>query len=68
MSYGVFCRMVNGYLQKAGVSTRVEFEYDSDKGRFSAKIPEHNMVILGRPAGLSLTVRFGSGHQAVVAV
>lgn len=68
MNYGVFRRRVNGYLQKAGIQTKVEFSYDKDKILYSARIPEHNMVILGNPSGLSLTVRFGSGHQAMVPV
>lgn len=65
--YRRFCKQVDGYLSKAGLpSERVNFSQDRDKLQYSARIKSQGLTILGRPSGLSLTIRFGSGHQAVV--
>ena len=65
--YRRFCKQVDRYLSNAGIpSTRVNFGKSRDRLQYYANIASENMTIMGRPSGLSLTVKFGSGHQAMV--
>jgi len=68
MDYVRFKEEILGFIGESGISSKVFFDFDEDKNRFEARIPEQGLFITGRPAGLSLTVRFGSGHQAMVPV
>ncbi len=67
MSYEVFRRKVNALIAKAGGNIRVRFSSDTDKGRFYANCSD-GTTIIGNPGRLKVTVRFGSGHQAMTAI
>ena len=65
--YRRFCRQVNRYMSTAGIpSNSVKFGKDRDKLQYYASIRSEGMRIFGRPSGLSLTVKFYNGHQAMV--
>ena len=66
MSYKDFQAGILGLLGEHGIKSKVFFDYDKDLQRYEARIPEHGITVFGRPKGLSMTVKFGSGHQAVV--
>ena len=68
MSYDDFMQEILGWIGESGITSKVFFDFDEDKNRFEARIPEQGLFITGRPAGLSLTVQFGSGHQAMVPI
>ena len=67
MSYEVFERKVNALIKKAGGKITVRFRNDTDKGKFFANCSD-GTVIIGNPASLKVTVRFGSGHQAMATI
>lgn len=65
MSYEEFKRKVNALIERSGgISAR--FSYDEDKG-FYAHCSD-GTTIIGRPSCLKVTVRFGSGHQAMAVI
>lgn len=68
MDYVRFQKEILGFIGESGISSKVFFDFDEDKNRFEARIPDDGLFITGRPAGLSLTVQFGSGHQAMVPI
>lgn len=68
MDYKGFQQEILGFVGESGILSRVFFDFDEDKNRFEARIPDEGLFITGRPSGLSLTVRFGSGHQAMIPV
>ena len=64
MSWGQFKQSVSRLLESAGV--RVDsLKNDMEKGRFSARFSDGTEII-ARPGSKMATVRFGSGHQAIV--
>lgn len=67
MSYEVFRRKVNALVVRAGGGITVRFHNDTEKGRFFANCSD-GTTIIGNPASLKVSVRFGSGHQAVAAI
>ena len=68
MSYADFQKAILGFMRKSGITSKVFFDFDEDKKRFEANFPDEGISFFGRPNGLSITVRFGSGHQAMVPV
>ena len=68
MDYVRFQNEILGFIGESGISSKVFFDFDEDKDRFEARIPDDGLFITGRPAGLSLTVQFGSGHQAMIPI
>lgn len=68
MSYEDFMQEILGYIGESGIKSKVFFDNNEEKKMFEAKIPDEGISFFGRPSGLSLTVRFGSGHQAMVPV
>lgn len=67
MSYDVFQRKVNALIVKAGGKITVKFSHDADKGKFFANCSD-GTTIIGNQSSLKVTVRFGSGHQAMTAI
>lgn len=67
MSYEVFRRKVNALVNRAGGNITVRFHNDTEKGRFFANCSD-GTTIIGNPTSLKVSVRFGSGHQAVAAI
>ena len=67
MSYEVFERKVNALIKKAGGKITVLFHNDTDKGKFFANCSD-GTTIIGNPKSLKVTVRFGSGHQAMATI
>ena len=67
MTYEVFQKKVLSLLAKSGIDTKVRFHDDHDKGRFFANCAE-GVTIIGNPSSLKVTVRFGSGHQAMAEI
>lgn len=64
MSYEVFQRRVNALIDRAGGGIKVRFSEDDEKGRYFAKCSD-GTTIIGNPSSIKVTVRFGSGHQAM---
>ncbi len=67
MSYEVFQRRVNALINRAGGGIMVRFNNDTDKGKFFANCSD-GTTIIGRPSSLKVTVRYGSGHQAMATI
>lgn len=67
MGYEVFRRRVNALIERAGGGIDVDFYEDTDKGRFLANCSD-GTTIVGIPSSLKVTVKFGSGHQAMAAI
>jgi len=68
MNYEDFQQEILGWIGESGINSWVFFNFDEDKQRFEATLPDEGITFFGRPNGLSITVRFGSGHQAMVPV
>ena len=66
MSYERFKAHINGLIAKAGGSIAVRFNH-TDDGRHFANCSD-GTVIIGNSRSLKLTVRYGSGHQAMAEV
>lgn len=64
MPYENFMARVIDTVVKAGGNLSVRFKNDTEHGRFFANISD-GTTIIGRPDCLKVTVRFGSGHQAM---
>lgn len=60
MSFMDFKSKIYGFVNKAGISDKVEFINDVDTGKYIAKCD--GVTITGNQSGLSLTVKWGSGH------
>jgi len=67
MSYEVFQHKVNALIARVGGGIKVRFNNDTDKGRFFANCSD-GTTIIGRPSTLKVTVRYGSGHQAMATI
>lgn len=67
MSYEVFRRKVNALIQRTDSSIKVKFHHDADLGRFFANCSD-GTTIIGNSSAMKVTVRFGSGHQAMAAI
>lgn len=67
MSYEVFKRKVNALIAKAGGGIKVRFSSDTEKGRHFAKCSD-GTTIIGNNTCLKVTVRWGSGHNGIVAI
>lgn len=67
MSYEVFKRRVNALINRAGGGIKVRFVNDTDKGRFFANCSD-GTTIIGHPSSIKVTVRYGSGHQAMATI
>lgn len=66
MSYEVFRRKVNALANRVGMRS-VRFNNDTEKGKYFANFPD-GTTIIGNSASLRVTVKFGSGHQAMAAI
>ena len=74
MNFFIFVERVNQMIAKAGGNIIARFDHDTDLGRFIAHCDDDTEIIA--PAGASLdcsgklkvTVRFGSGHQAMAMI
>lgn len=67
MSYEVFRRKVSALISRAGGGISVRFHNDADKGRFFANCSD-GTTIIGNADCLKVTVRYGSGHQAMAVI
>lgn len=67
MSYEVFQHKVNALIAKADESILVWFSTDCDKGEHQANCSD-GTTIIGNESCLRVTVRWGSGHQALAAI
>ena len=67
MSYEVFKRKVNALINRADAGIKVRFHHDAEHGRFFAKFSD-GTTIIGNSSAMKVTVRFGSGHQAMAAI
>ena len=66
MSYERFKAHINGLISKAGGGITVRFKHTED-GKHYANCSD-GTVITGNSSSLKLTVRYGSGHQAMAEV
>ncbi len=67
MSMKAFQSAVSAIMAKANIKGNVMFVHDADKGLFRAYCPM-NVRITGNAASKKLTVRWGSGHQAMISI
>ena len=67
MSYERFQEKVNALIKRAGGNIKVWFSTDEEKGKHTARCSD-GTTIIGNSTVLKLTVRWGSGHQSMVAV
>ncbi len=67
MTFARFKAVIGGFIAKAGISMDVRFSHDIERGRFSARFSD-GTIITGHPSGRKITVRYGSGHQMMIAV
>lgn len=67
MSYEVFKRRVNALIDRTGGGIRVRFSTDPEKGRHYANCSD-GTTIIGNERCKQVTVRWGSGHQAIAAI
>lgn len=67
MSYDVFRRKVNALISRAGGGISVRFHNDAEKGKFFANCSD-GTTIIGNSSSLKVTVRYGSGHQAMASI
>ena len=65
MSYGQFLGSLNCLLDRIGGATLSFCKNDTETGRYSARLSDGTKVI-ARPGSSVVTVRFGSGHQAMI--
>lgn len=72
LTFEAFQSGVLGSLGMAGIDHSVIFDADTDDDgnftKYTAVIPASGDKIICRPKGLSMTVRFGSGHQAMAKI
>jgi len=67
MTYSEFVGIALGIAEKADpmkVKVRA-FENDTESGRYSVRFSD-GTTIIARPSSAMATVRFGSGHQAII--
>lgn len=67
MNYERFKARVNTLIARAGGGISVRFSRDPDKGRFFANCSD-GTTIVGNQSSLKVTVKFGSGHQAMATI
>lgn len=67
MEYRVFRKKVNELIRKAGGGISVRFSTDNEKGKHVAQCSD-GTVIMANNQTLGISVRWGSGHQAVAVV
>lgn len=67
MSYEVFKRKVNALIARAGGRITVRFSTDAEAGKHYADCSD-GTTIAGNLSCLKVTVRYGSGHQAMAAI
>ena len=65
MSYESFKNIVNDISDKAKINENPDIFEDFDKGLYIAIFPS-GIKITGSKTKFNLTVRWGSGHQAMV--
>lgn len=67
MSYETFKQKVEALIARAGGDIKVRFSTDDDKGRHFANCSDGTQII-GSVGNLSVTVRWGSGHQSMATI
>lgn len=67
MSYETFREKVEALIARAGGDINVRFSTDDDKGRHYARCSD-GTTIIGSARNLSVTVRWGSGHQSMARI
>lgn len=67
MSYEAFMARVNALIRRSGLSIKVRFSTDDEKGKHYANCSD-GTTIVGSPCSLKVTVRWGSGHTAMAAI
>jgi len=67
MTFEGFEAKVNALIKRAGNGIEVRFSRDTESGRYFAHCSD-GTTIIGHSAALRVTVRFGSGHQAMAAI
>lgn len=67
MSYECFKAKVRTLLGRIGQGSSVQFSNDEEKGKFFAKCSD-GITIIGHPASLKVTVKWGSGHTAMATI
>lgn len=67
MTYKLFQKKINTIVKRADAHIKVRFSEDSEKGRFFADCSDGTRIT-GCSRISKITVRFGSGHQAMIAI
>ena len=66
MTYEDFKRHINGWIKASGIKSKVIFDPGEENKRYEAQLPDEGISMTAPHRGFSITVRFGSGHQAMV--
>lgn len=66
MSYEAFKAMVNALIIRKKLNIKARFYNDTEKGMYYAHC--NGVKIIGTPTSKKITVKWGSGHTAMVAV
>lgn len=67
MTFKVFKEKIDSIIAKAADNITVFYNYDKMVGKFYARLSD-GAVITGCPSSRKITVRYGSGHQMMVAI
>ncbi len=67
MAFETFKDRVNALINRAGGDINVRFSTDTEKGKHFAKCSD-GTTIIGSARNLNVTVKWGSGHQAMAAI
>lgn len=67
MSYDKFKEIVNKIADKAEVDDIIVFNEDTETGKYSARFSS-GIRMFGNSSSKGITVRWGTGHQAMMPV
>lgn len=67
MSYESFKAKVNALIRRSGSGVKVRFSTDEEKGKHFANCSD-GTTIIGSPACLKVTVKWGSGHTSMATI
>lgn len=67
MSYEVFKDKVKHLIEQVGGNIKVRFSTDTEEGKHFARCSD-GTTIIGNAGSLSITVRWGSGHQSMARI
>jgi len=67
MKYEVFQQRIGDIIRRSGDDISVSFSNEAECGRYYACCSD-GTTIIGRPNSLKITVKWGSGHEAMAMI